>query len=254
MRTVVIIQARMSSTRLPGKVMLPLDGKPVLERLLHRLNKSVRADDIVVATTDKKQDKIIARAAKKQDASVYRGDESDVLGRIYSAAKQHDADLIVRVCADSPFVCGNLVDTAVQTLQSGNYDYVSNKIERSFPIGFDVEAFTSESFDTVDRKSNNSHEREHVTIYYRENSHEFSRRNISSTNFFDEVRYQDRTDLRLTLDEPDDYKLINSVYNILEQDDETSLGDVIRTVDENDLSKINCEVQQKSMYDSEKGE
>lgn len=251
MRTAAVIQARMNSNRLPGKVMLPLDGVPVIEHIISRLKESESVDELVVATSEGQSDDIIETAVGPMVNTIYRGSESDVLGRMFQAAKSVHADTIVRVCADNPFVSGKLLDHAINKLTSGKHDYVSTKLERTLPLGFDIEAFTMESFVDVEKHSSEPYEREHVTVYYRENPDEFSRGNVSSNKIFQQSDLHDRTELRLTLDEAADYMLMNRIYEGLNTDAEPSCEAVIRYIDNNSLSGMNHTVDQKSMFDSE---
>lgn len=249
MRTVALIQARLSSTRLPGKVMFPLDGVPVIERVIERVQQARTVDETVVATTTGAPDDLIEVVARDAGASVFRGSEPDVLDRLYKAAERYDADAVARVCADSPLVDGSLVDRAVRKLNSGGYDYVSNKLARSVPVGIDVEVFTMDSFETVESQSTAPNEREHVTVYYREYPEEFSRGGLDAAEIFDDPELQNRTDMRVTLDEPADYRLLNRVFVETPVDDPTP-AEALRYIDQAELTDINDAVKQKSMYDA----
>jgi spore coat polysaccharide biosynthesis protein SpsF len=137
----------------------------------------------------------------------------------------------------------------VDRLASDDHDYVSNKLERTVPLGLDVEAFTMESFETVEERSTESNEREHVTVYYREYPDHFSRGNVSSSEIFDDPELQNRTDLRVTLDEPADYRLLNEVFTGAPTEDPTP-AEALRYIDEAGLAGINSSVKQKSMHDA----
>lgn len=249
MRTVALIQARLSSTRLPGKVMFPLDGVPVIKRVIERVQRARTVDETVVATTTTAPDELLETVTRDASASVFRGSEPDVLGRLYNAAERHDADAVVRVCADSPLVDGGLVDQAVTKLESGGYDYVSNKLERTVPVGIDVEAFTMDSFETVESRSTAPNEREHVTVCYREHPEDFSRGGLDSAEIFDDPELQNRTDLRVTLDEPADYRLLNQIFVGTPTDDPTP-AEALRYIDQAGLADVNDAVKQKSMHDA----
>lgn len=246
MRTVAIIQARMGSSRLPGKVMLPLDGKHLLEHVVERVSAASEVDEVVVATSTEKSDDIIPGYAAGAGASVIRGSESDVLSRMYEAAVSHDAEAVVRVTADCPLVPPGYLDVIVRRLDEG-YDYVTNGIEKTFPTGITAEAFTFESFEEVRDRSEEPHEREHVTPYYYENPSEFDLYNVTSDEVYEEPRLHDRTDLRLTLDEADDYELIRKVYEGVSYTGLLDLADAVEYIDERGLDSINAHVQQKSV-------
>lgn len=241
----------MSSTRLPGKAMLPLDGVALLRRLIRRIQPSQRTDEVAVVTSENRSDDIIEHTARQEDASVYRGSETDVLGRIRSAAESTEADVVVRVCADNPLVSYRLVDNCINTLRAGIHDFVSTKVERTFPLGYDAEVFTMESFRQVDCESTKQNEREHVTVYYRENPDEFSRAAVLSEEMFADENAVDRTELRLTLDEADDYRLIDEVYTGTQAKGQLLIEDAVEYIDSEGLSGMNSKVDQKTMYDAE---
>jgi spore coat polysaccharide biosynthesis protein SpsF len=246
-KVVACIQARMGSSRLPGKVMLPLDGSHVLEHDVRRVAFADSIDQIVVATTDKKRDDIITRYAQRVGASVYRGSEDDVLERMYEAANEHNADVVVRATGDNPLVSPDFIDTAVEELLDSEVDYVSAHLERTFPCEVTVEAFTFESFSEIEAASDQPHQREHVTPYYYENPDDFNLHNVTSDDIFDKEYLRDRTDLRLTLDEADDYELLRRIYDEIEYDEIVDLAEAVEYIDQNELMEINQHVSQKSI-------
>lgn len=243
---VAIIQARMGSTRLPGKVMLPLSGRHVLDHVTNRVGQASRIDSLVVATSEEQQDDIIARFAPKFDAKLYRGPEADVLERLFGAAAEHDADTVVRITADCPLLAPTVIDSVVDTLDRTGADYASNIEHRTFPRGLDVEAFTFESFEQVREEATDPHYREHVTPYYREESTRFTTRSVSSEQVFDDPQLQNRSDLRLTLDEAADYEVLHTIYENVTFDEILPISEAIRYVDEDNLMDLNASVEQKS--------
>ena len=250
MTTLAAIQARIASTRLPGKVMMPLAGVPLVERVVHRVDRADEVDETVVATSERDPHDVVASVAEAAGAKVYRGSEQDVLGRLHGAAIEHGADTVVRICADSPLVSASILDPAVRLLRRESHDYVSNKLRRTFPLGMDVEAFTMQAFDTVEDRSADPHEREHVTVYFRDNPDEFSRGNLSADAVFEDPALHDRSELRVTLDEPADYSLLRQVFCAHESGAPTP-QEAIRFIDRHGLADVNRDVQQKSMYDVE---
>lgn len=250
MKTVAVIQARMGSTRLPGKVMLPLDGEPVLAHDVQRIETATRVDETVVATSERTADDIVARYAERAGATVFRGSESDVLGRMYGAASEAGADVVVRITADCPLVAPTVIDAVVDTLSTEGFDYASNTAERTFPRGLDVEAFGFDSFERVDAEATEPHHREHVTPYYREHPDVFETGNVTSEEVFEEARLVDRTDLRLTLDEADDYELLRAVYEGVPFDGVLPFGEAVGYVDEHGLGDTNATVEQKEVSDA----
>ena len=247
MKVVPVIQARMGSSRLPGKVMLPLNCDHVLEHDVRRVASADRVDEVVVATSEEKQDDIVERYAEREGAHVHRGSEDDVLGRMYEAASERDADVVVRVTADCPLVSPDQIDYAVGKLLGGGFDNVSSIVERTFPRGLTTEAFTFESFSEVEETSDEPHQREHVTPYYYENPGEFELYNVTSDEVFDEEFLHNRTDLRLTLDEADDYELLRRIYEGVEYNGTMEIPDAVRYVDEEGIGEINQHVKQKKV-------
>lgn len=138
-----------------------------------------------------------------------------------------------------------MINTVVNRLATEGIDYCSNTFERTFPRGLDVEAFTYESFEHVYENAKEPHHREHVTPYYRENDDQFNLVSVTSEEVFDEPWMQDRADLRLTLDEADDYELLREVYDQVEYEDMLPIKDAVSVIDDQDLQKLNADVKQK---------
>lgn len=163
MRTVAIIQARMGSTRLPGKVAKRILGMPMLEHMLRREKMSRTLDDIVVATTNKSEDDVVEVMAKACGVSVYRGSEHDVLDRYYQAAKEAKADVVVRVTGDCPLHYGVVIDETVERFLQQKVDYVRSP--SNYPEGLDTEVFWFAALERAWREGKLPSEREHVTPY-----------------------------------------------------------------------------------------
>jgi spore coat polysaccharide biosynthesis protein SpsF len=246
MKFLADIQARMGSTRLPGKIMLPLGDDHVLTHDIERVDATELVDDTIVATSDKTADDIVARYSRRGGADVFRGSESDVLDRMFKAAKQANADVVVRITSDCPLISPETIDAVIEQLLETDADYSANILDRTFPRGLDVEAFTFESFEQVHRDATDLSHREHVTPYYRENPEKFELVNVTSNQVFDEPWMQDRTDLRLTLDEADDYEVLREIYENISYEGILDIRDAVRYVDEHDLMAFNADVSQKS--------
>lgn len=238
MSCVAVIQARMGSSRLPGKVMLSLNCTPVIRHVVRRTLATASVDVVVVATSRKDRDTIITRHAAEEGAETFRGDEDDVLGRMYRAAKEYGADSVVRITADNPLLSPAAIDAAVLKLNDTGADYVSNKIDRMFPSGLDVETFTFDSFTRIERQTEETYHREHVTPYYRK-SDEFNAVNLDTDEVFGEAFMRDRTDLRLTLDTSDDYELFRRIYENVAYEQTVDVRDAVTYVDKNDLGDLN---------------
>jgi len=245
--TVAILQARMGSTRLPGKVLLPLDCEHVLAHDVRRVRAADLVDTVVVATSTETADDAIEQFGSTRCIDTHRGSEENVQQRLYEAASAHDADTIVRITADCPLIDPKTVDTVISKVNEGSADYASNTVRRTFPRGLDVEAFTFESFEDVVLAAMTQAEREHVTPYYRDNPDEFDLVNVTSDEVFDEEQYIDRTDLRLTLDEAADYRLLKRIYDDLEYSGTIPIRKAIDHVDAEGLSDLNEAVRQKEI-------
>lgn len=242
-----IIQARTGSSRLPGKVMYPLDGQPALEHVVTRTAQADSVTDVVVATSTEPQDDVIAQYAPTFGADVIRGNESNVLSRFERTVEEYDPNIILRITGDCPLIDPTTIDRVVAPVDDGKADYASNISQRTFPRGLDVEAFTAESFETVISTATTQAEREHVTPYYHDNPDEFDIVNVTSDQVFDEEKYTDRSDLRITLDEADDYRLLERIYDGIEYDEVLPIRDAIDLVDAEGLAELNESVRQKKI-------
>lgn len=249
MKVVAVVQARMGSTRLPGKMMLPLGKKPAITHVLQRTDKAASVDETILATTDKERDELLQNRARELGIETYRGDETDVLGRVLSAAQMADADLIVRIAGDCPLVSPDIIDLAVDTLLETDSDYVSNKINRTFPLGLDVEVFSWNSFLMVDQATDAANEREHVTVYYLDHQERFSTENITSSQLFDQKLYRNRTDIELTLDESADYVFLDQIFTMLPEGARDPQS-VIDLIDSKQLD-MNTDVERRNSDHSE---
>jgi spore coat polysaccharide biosynthesis protein SpsF len=247
MKIIAVIQARMGSNRLPGKMMLQLRKKPVICHVVRRVGWSDMLDEVVVATTEHRRDDILEESVTNSGASVYRGDEQDVLGRMYDSAQEHDADVAVRITGDCPLIEPEIIDLATNKLIDDNLEYVSNTINRTFPRGLDVEVFSMNSFQKVNEKSQEPHQREHVTPYFKNNTSDFTTAQITSDMVFDEPQFQDRTEIRITLDESDDYKLLREIFKKFGNYDTPEIRNIIRYIDSKNLDEINKSIEQKTV-------
>jgi len=166
MRIVAIIQARMGSTRLPGKVLLDLAGEPVLARVVNRTQRATMLDEIVIATTTESRDEAIVELCSSRDWAYFRGSEDDVLDRYYQAAKKHHAEVVVRITSDCPLIEPEIIDLVIwKFLEEDSLDYVSNILSpRTFPRGLDVETMTFEALKRAWQEDKNPAWREHVGV------------------------------------------------------------------------------------------
>ena len=205
----VIVQARMGSTRLPGKVLADLAGAPMLVRILERLKRCEHVDHWVVATTTlPADDPIVELAHDVPSVCVTRGSETDVLRRYHEANAAIGADIVVRITADCPLVEPPVVDRSIDMLRKDSaVDYVSNCMRRTFPRGLDVEVIRATALSTAHREATRADDREHVTPFIWRQPHRF--------RLVDLVDTSDNSDLRWTVDTPADLAVIRRIYDAL---------------------------------------
>lgn len=243
MNVVAIVQARMGSTRLPGKVLMDLAGRSVLERVLRRLRRSSRLSEILVATTISGRDELIVRECERLHTPCFRGSEPDVLDRYYRAALVAKADAVVRITSDCPLIDAEVVDETVAKLLAERADYVNNCSPRTFPRGLDTEAFTVAALSQAWEEAYEPHEREHVTPYL------YAHPDIFRLSFFAGVT--DYSQYRWTLDTIEDFELLNAIYSHFEGDDRFSWREVIQLMErEPKLSSLNSHILQKPLVAS----
>jgi spore coat polysaccharide biosynthesis protein SpsF len=211
MKTVAIVQARTTSTRLPGKVLADIEGKSMLARVLERVAAAESIDEVVVATTSNHVDDPIVEIATTAGHRWFRGDEHDVLGRYVGAARESEADAIVRVTSDCPLVDPYVIDLVTNELSRnrGSLDYASNVTTRTYPRGLDVEAFFRDTLERAHRLATTREEREHVTmVIYSSRAALFLRSEV--------VDAVDNSDLRWTVDHLADLEVVRDAYRALE--------------------------------------
>jgi spore coat polysaccharide biosynthesis protein SpsF len=237
MTTVCVIQARMGSERLPGKVLLPILDQPMLHWVVERVQRARLIDQVVIATTDRPQDDAIAALCRQRGWSCFRGSETDVLDRYYHAST--DADHVVRVTSDCP-----LIDPAVMDYIIGAFhaavpvvDYASNTHARTYPRGLDVEVFSRDALVQAWRDDTNPSWREHVTPYLYRHPDQF--RLLDVTNPVDYSTY------RLTVDTPQDLALIRQIYGYFGRGDFSWRETIALLTDHPDWLDINRDVTQK---------
>lgn len=243
MRTLAIIQARMGSTRLSGKVMKELSGKTVLEHVIERVKLAQSIDDIVIATTVHDRDDVIEKEALRVGAKVFRGSEEDVLSRYYLAAKEYGADIIVRITSDCPLIDPKVIDQVVNHFTSHAYDIVSNASNdvsgRTYPRGLDTEVFTFATLYAAYQNATEKHQREHVTPYIYENTE----------NKYFYKNNKDYSKYRWTLDTEEDWQLISQIYEYLYKGThDFFFEDIVRVMEKHpELYKINKDIEQKKI-------
>ncbi len=234
-----IIEARMGSSRLPGKILMKIKGSSILSLLIDRIKKVPEIDKIIVATTIDKKDDILEEYCKKNKIICFRGSQDDVMGRVLQAAKTNNVKIIVEITGDCPLIDPQIISQILNCYIHNDYDYVGNSNVRSYPDGMDVQIFSTAILEDSYTKTQDTLDREHVTLHIRKND-SYSKFDIiaPSNQFF--------PDLGLTLDEMKDYILIKKIFQSFENND-FNLNQILDLLNnENpELKKINVNVKRK---------
>jgi spore coat polysaccharide biosynthesis protein SpsF len=242
MKVVTIIQARMGSTRLPGKVLIDLGGESVLARVVRRLRRADLIDEIVVATTTSAADDAIVSECERLSVAVFRGQEDDVLDRYYHAAHWINADAIVRITSDCPLIDAEITDNTIRTFINCKPDYASNALQRTYPRGLDTEVISCDALTHAWQEAPLSYQRAHVTPYIYENPNRFRIVPVRGDC--------DYSDLRWTLDTPEDLTFIRAIYERMDNEDSFSWRDVLALLErEPQLAELNRQVRQKALHE-----
>jgi spore coat polysaccharide biosynthesis protein SpsF (cytidylyltransferase family) len=218
MKIVAIVQARMGSSRLPGKVLAEIDGRPVVDHVLRRAARITGVDEVVLAVPDSPEDDVLARAGESAGVSVVRGDAADVLNRYHDAAVAHGADAVVRITADCPLIDPAVSALVVRRFTAGDVDYVSNTHPPTYPDGYDTEVFSTAALVDAWREAAAPFEREHVTPFIWLRPDRFRLANVADSC--------DRSSWRLTVDTASDLSAIRSLWTRM-PDEQFGLADVI---------------------------
>jgi spore coat polysaccharide biosynthesis protein SpsF len=245
-RIVAIIQARMASSRLPGKVLKEIAGKAMLEHVVKRARQAKTIDEVVVATTTEPEDTEIEKFCQDHSIQVYRGSLNDVLDRFYQAAKTYRADVIVRLTADCPLLDPGVVDHTVEVFLQGRFDFAANRLpppfKRTYPIGLDTEVCSFAALEKAWQEAKEPYEREHVMPYLYEVHGRFK---IIQVDY--EKDYGDR---RWTVDTPEDLELVRQVFARLRDQNHFTWLDVLAVFErEPQLVQINRQIQHKTFLD-----
>lgn len=239
---IAIVQARMGSTRLPGKVLRNLAGKPMLVRDMERIQRSQNIDNTVVATTTKAEDDEIISLCRDFGWNYFRGSENDVLDRYYQAAREYRAKIIVRITSDCPLIEPRVVDRIIEKFHASepDIDYVSNIFPiRTYPRGLDTEVMSFSALERCWKEELNPAYREHVTPYIHHNPDRFR---ISELNHI-----HDLSSMRWTVDTPEDSEFVSRVYNYLGENP-FSCKDILDLLQKHpELPEINNGIKQKAI-------
>lgn len=238
-----IVQARMGSTRLPGKVLIDIEGKPLLEHVIQRVSASRLVQRIIIATTENEKDKAIISFARQRGIFCYAGSEEDVLDRFYRAAGRYNVDIIVRITPDDPFKDPEIIDKVVGYYLSHEegVDYVSNTMKPTYPEGLDVEVFSFAALRRAWREAEKPSEREHVTPYIWNHPELFRLANVEND--------EDLSHLRWTLDTETDLKFTREIYTRLYKGQVFLMKDILTLLNaEPELRLINSRASRNAGY------
>ena len=238
MKNILIIsQARYGSTRLPGKVLKEILGKPLLWYVVKRLEQVKTPNKIIIATADSRENDPIIKFAEELNLGYFAGSEDDVLDRYYQTAKKFKGDVIIRITSDCPLADPVIVDQALDIFLNGDYDYVSNVDPPTYPDGFDTEVFSFEALERAWKEAKMQSEREHVTPFIRNRENNFKLKNFENN--------KDYKDYRLTVDTQEDFDLIAKIIEEFHDKWETfTMQDVVDFINSNpDLREINMKYE-----------
>lgn len=242
MKIAGIIEARMGSSRLPGKVLLPLGGKPALERLIERVSRSRWLDEVIVATTTDERDQPIADLCARLGVRAFRGSEDDVLARVLGAAETAGADLICELMGDSPLNDPVLIDLVIAAHLAGDYDYTANYLpENALPMGFAAGVFSKELLRRVEGMTRNPVDRSHVTCFIYHNPKLFRLQGVAAN------AQLVGPNLRLCMDTREDYDVVSRVFEAVHREGGCPRAwEFVRHLREHpELAAINAHVRQK---------
>lgn len=242
MKIAAIVQARMSSTRLPGKVLLSLGKRTVIDQVFHQLSFSSTIGTTVLATTSDTSDDILAEWGANHQKNVFRGNLDDVLKRYYDAARQFNADVVVRVTGDCPLIDPDVTDLVVERFLKGDLDYASNVQPPTFPDGLDTEVFSIAALELANREATLHSEREHVTPFIKKNARRFRIGNVKSAEDYSRYRW--------TIDTKEDLDFVRQVLARLQPPlGYVRMHDVIDLLSANPtLARINAHIRRDEGY------
>jgi len=241
--TIAIVQARMGSTRLPGKVLADLCGAPLLQRQLERVRRATSLDRVVVATSTDETDLPIAELCESLDVPCFRGDLNDVLARFLGAISEFNPEVVVRITADCPLISPSVIDSIVHSFFESDCDYLSNTLDPTFPDGVDVEVVRVRALRALARLDTDIHEREHVTLGIYRRPEQFVVRNFTGD--------PDLSNLRWTVDSPEDLEFVRWVYTkLFYTNPKFDLAEILELLGENiDKSRTDSDSRRNSALD-----
>lgn len=244
MKIVATVEARMTSTRLPGKVLLPAAGKPLLAHLVERLKRVTSVHEIVIATTTNDSDYPLVELARSLEVSCFRGSEDDVLGRVLGAARTSQADIIVEITGDCPAIDPAIIQHCIDVYHASGADYVSNVLVPTYPWGMDTQVFATDVLAQADAATKgDAAAREHVSLYIYEHPERYKLVNVAAPT---ELVWPE---IHIELDTPEDYEVIRAIFeNLFPKNPQFSLADMISFLRDNaHLLGLNEHIKRKAV-------
>jgi spore coat polysaccharide biosynthesis protein SpsF len=238
-RVVAIVQARMESTRLPGKVMTEIASRPIIQHVVERAQRAQRLDNIILATTRLKEDDILENFARQAGVACYRGEEQDVLARYYGAATQFQVEVIVRICSDNPLIDPQIIDKVIIEHLRSDADYTSNSMKNTFPLGLNTEIFNCETLERAYKEARHDDEREHVTPYIWRHPGKFKLLNVANDTDYSYMRW--------TVDTVEDLAFVRRIYDHFQNNDFTWKEVIHLLAIHPEWLEINRHVRQKAV-------
>jgi len=241
MKVVAIIQARMGSTRLPGKILAEIEGHPMLWQVARRVQAAKTVEKIVVATTTERSDDIVEAFCREHGLNCFRGSEKDVLDRYYRAAREYNAHAVVRITSDCPLIDPEIVDRTVRSFLQERPDYASNSLACGYPRGLDTEVMSLSVLETAWREATADYQRAHVTPFFYENPERFKILPITAEEEYSALRW--------TVDRPEDLEFIRAIYSRFRNGD-FRFKEILRLLDrEPALAEINRAIRQRALQE-----
>jgi len=242
MSIVAIIQARVDSTRLLGKVLKKIEGRAILEHVVNRVKAAKKLDEVLVATTIKKGDLEVVKLCARLGVSIFCGSEDDVLDRYYRAAKKYGSDIIVRITADCPLIDPGVTDKVINCFVKNNFDFVSNAHPPTYPDGLDIGVFSFKALKKIWKKARKLSEREHVIPYFLNHPENFKIGNVENAKNLSHMRW--------VVDEEKDLEFVKAIYKRLYKNNEIFyMEDILDLLEkEPQLSQINADISRNEGY------
>ena len=237
----VMIQARVGSRRFPKKVLAKIENRPMIWHVINRIKSIKSIHQVILLTTKRDEDKILLKIADDSGVTGFAGHTYDVLKRYHRCAKRYNVDTIVRITGDCPLIDPDLVKKMLNYYSKNNFDYISNTLIPTFPDGLDVEIFSFNTLEIMNKNAKLPSEREHVTSYVRNHRSKFKTFNLKN--------FKDLSDFRWTVDEPRDLEFVRKIYSELRPKLLFSTKDVLRVISKNpEIVQISKEIARNEGY------